>query len=393
MRAVIHARRCVGYNPVARRATESEHRQGLIRTAIVQDHLVQIGGAERVLLAVARALPGSDVYTSFYEPSATYPEMESLDINTMPINRISALRSHHRLAFPLLAPSFSATKIDADVTVCATAGWSHGVRTSGAKIAYWYAPARWLYQLDEYAGPRRSVRAAAKAMAPFLGPWDRHAVASVDRHIALSSVIQNRIRALYRVEVDLLAPPSTFRADGPIDDSLGINPGFILCVARLLPYKNVDVVIEAIKRTPHLQLVIVGRGPETERLKSLAPKSTVFLEGVTDAQLRSLYRDCCALVAAAHEDFGLTPLEAAAFGRPSAVLASGGFLDTVIDGETGVTFETATPEAVSEAINRVTSETWSEPALIARADTFSEAVFAARLNEIIATTANERRTA
>ncbi len=198
---------------------------------------------------------------------------------------------------------------------------------------------------------------------------------------------------MYRVEVDLLAPPSTFRADGPIDDSLGINPGFILCVARLLPYKNVDVVIEAIKRTPHLQLVIVGRGPEAERLKSLAPKSTVFLEGVTDAQLRSLYRDCCALVAAAHEDFGLTPLEAAAFGRPSAVLASGGFLDTVIDGETGVTFETATPEAVSEAINRVTSETWSEPALIARADTFSEAVFAARLNEIIATTANERRTA
>ena len=345
-----------------------------------------------MLLAIARALPLSEIHTSFYEPSATYPEIESLGINSMPINRIRALRTHHRLAFPLLAPSFSATKIDADVTVCATAGWSHGVRTTGAKIAYWYAPARWLYQLDEYAGSRRTVRVAAKAMAPLLGPWDRRAVASVDRHVALSSVIQKRIAELYNVEVELLAPPSTFRADGPIDDSLEIEPGFILCVARLLPYKNVDVVIEAIKRSPHLRLVIVGRGPEAERFRSIAPNSTVFLEGVTDAQLRSLYRDCAALVAAAHEDFGLTPLEAAAFGRPSAVLASGGFLDTVIDGETGVTFKTATPDAVSDAIYKVTSESWNARDLIARADCFSEPVFAKRLKEIVTSEANNHKT-
>lgn len=367
-------------------------KQGAIKTAIVHDHLVQTGGAERVLLAFARALPESEIYTSFYEPTATYPEMQSLKINPMPINQIKALRSHHRLAFPLLAPSFSATKIDADVTLCSSAGWSHGVRTTGSKITYWHAPARWLYQLDEYAGKRRAIRYAARAMAPLLGPWDRHAAATIDRHVANSSLIQRRVSELYDVEVELLAPPLTFHVDGPVDESLKIEPGFVLCVSRLLPYKNVDVVIEAIRRTPHLRLVIVGRGPEADRLHSLAPKNTLFLEGVTDAQLRSLYRDCTALVAAAHEDFGLTPIEAAAFGKPSAVLASGGFLDTVVDGETGFTFQTPTPEEVATAIDRVLRESWITQTLVSRADLFSEAAFAKRLRELVETTGGEIKT-
>ena len=156
--------------------------------------------------------------------------------------------------------------VDADVTLCSTAGWSHGVHTTGRKIAYWYAPARWLYQLDQYAGGRRAMRTGARVMAPALRPWDRRAVATVDRHVALSSVIQQRIRDLYGVEVDLLPPPSIFGADGPVEDH-GIEPGYFLCVARLLPYKNVDVVIEAARRVD-ARLVVVGRGPEAERLRA-----------------------------------------------------------------------------------------------------------------------------
>ena len=330
---------------------------------------------------MARTLPGSAVHTSFFDPDRTYPELAALDIHPMPINRFGPLRDHHRVAFPLLAPSFSATHIDADVTLCSTAGWSHGVHTTGAKVAYWYAPARWLYQLDQYAGSRRVMRTGARIMAPVLRPWDRRAVASVDRHLALSSVIRRRLQDLYRVDVELLPPPSIFGVDGPVEDS-GIEPGYLLCVARLLPYKNVDVVIEAASRVG-ARLVVVGRGPEADRLHAIAPPSTTFLEDVPDARLRGLYRDCAALVAAAHEDFGLTPLEAAAFGRPSAVLAGGGFLDTVVDGATGVMFTEPEPAAVAAALRRVLDESWDPAMLRTRADEFSEAAFSSRLRAVI----------
>lgn len=358
-----------------------EHRQAVIRTAIAHDHLVQNGGAERAILAMARALPASPVYTSFYDPAHTYPELTSLDIRPMPIDRIGPLRRHHRLAFPLLAPSFSATKVDADVTVCSTAGWSHGVRTTGAKVAYWHAPARWLYQLDQYAGGRRVVRIGAQAMAPLLRPWDRRAVDTVDRHLANSSMIRQRVQDLYRVEVELLPPPTTFGADGAVDEH-GIEPGYLLCVARLLPYKNVDVVIEAARRVG-ARLVVVGRGPEAPRLRASGPPTTTFLEDVPDACMRALYRDCAALVTAAHEDFGMTPLEAASFGRPSAVLAAGGFLDTVVDGETGIMFDRPDPATVAVALRRVLDETWDPAVLRARAAAFSEAAFAERLRVVV----------
>ncbi|MFM7060986.1 MAG: glycosyltransferase [Actinomycetes bacterium] len=330
---------------------------------------------------MARALPESPVHTSFYEPARTYPDLATLDIRPMPINRVGPLRRHHRLAFPLLAPSFSATSVDADVTVCSTAGWSHGVRTTGAKIAYWHAPARWLYQLDQYAGGRRVMRIGARTMAPMLRPWDRHAVATVDRHLANSSLIRRRIQDLYHVDVELLAPPSTFGEDGPVLEH-GIEPGYFLCVARLLPYKNVDVVIEAARRVG-ARLVVVGRGPEAERLRASSPATTTFLEDVPDARLRALYRDCAALVTAAHEDFGMTPLEAASFGRPSAVLAAGGFLDTVVDGETGIMFERPDPAPVAAALQRILDGTWDPAVLRARAAAFSEAAFAERLRAVV----------
>ncbi|MFM7616459.1 MAG: glycosyltransferase [Actinomycetes bacterium] len=326
------------------------------------------------------------MHTSFYDPARTYPELGDLDVRPMPIDRIGLLRAHHRVAFPLLAPSFSATRIDADVTLCSTAGWSHGVHSTGPKVAYWYAPARWLHQLDQYAGSRRVMRLGARALAPALGPWDRRAVAGVSRHLALSTVIRRRLEDIYRVDVELLAPPSIFGTEGPVEEH-GIEPGYLLCVARLLPYKNVDVVIEAARRVG-ARLVVVGRGPEADRLRASAPATTTFLEGVPDAQLRALYRDCHALVAAAYEDFGLTPLEAAAFGRPSAVLAGGGFLDTVVDGATGVMFATPDPDAVAAALRRVLDERWDPAVLRARSGEFSEAAFAARLRTVVSEVAD-----
>src|SRR4051812_17705186 len=118
--------------------------------AIVHDYLTQRGGAERVVLAMNRAFPDAPIYTSLYDPDGTYPEFATIDVRTAPLNRVPALCRYHRGAFPVLAPTFSAMNIDADVVVCSSSGWAHGVRTAGYKIVYCHAPARWLYQTDRY---------------------------------------------------------------------------------------------------------------------------------------------------------------------------------------------------------------------------------------------------
>src|SRR3712207_587382 len=112
----------------------------------VQDHLVQRGGAERALLSMLRAAPGSPVVTAFYRPEACYPEYREQRIETMPVDRVALLRSHHRTSMPLLPLAFSSTRLDAEVVFCCTSGWAQGVRVTGRKVVYFHALARWLYE-------------------------------------------------------------------------------------------------------------------------------------------------------------------------------------------------------------------------------------------------------
>ncbi|HEY0215937.1 MAG TPA: glycosyltransferase, partial [Cellulomonas sp.] len=310
------------------------------------------------------------------------------------------LRRHHRLALPLLAPAVSGTPIDADVVLASSTGWAHGFPTRGRKVVYCHAPARWLYQSDRYLGPSRSggsearaaggaqrrVQAAALgALAPALRAWDRRAAASADRYLANSTVTARAIREAYGIEAEILPPPPAMLPGGPETPVEGVEPGFLLCVARLLPYKNVDVVIEAVRRSPGVRLVVVGDGPERAALtRQVADLPRVHLAGrVDDAQLRWLYRSCAALVAASYEDYGLSPLEAAAFGRPSVVLRDGGYLDTVIDGVTGEFFDAPDPDLVAEAAARALAARWDAPTLQAHADDFAAARFVARLHAIV----------
>ena len=125
------------------------------RVALVHDYVTQRGGAERVVLAMAAALPGAPLYTSLYEPASTYEEFGSIDIRTSPLDRVALLRRKHRLALPLLAATFSRMHVDADVVLCSSSGWAHGARTDGRKIVYCHSPAKWLYAPDRYFNGER----------------------------------------------------------------------------------------------------------------------------------------------------------------------------------------------------------------------------------------------
>jgi glycosyltransferase involved in cell wall biosynthesis len=355
-----------------------------VNVAVVHDYLTQRGGAERVVLSISKSFPDAPIYTSVYEPESTFPEFRMLDVRPLALNALPLLRRHHRLGLPLYAPAFSRLRVSADAVLCSSSGWAHGASVEGRKVVYCHTPARWLYQPDLYDGA--GSRAGTAALAPLrsqLTRWDVRKAASADRYLANSSAVRERIRLAYGVDAEILPPPPALDPSGVAERVDGLQGGFVLCVARLLPYKNVDAVIDAFRALPELRLAVVGTGPQEEHLRRAAPDNVRLLGSVGDPQLRWLYARCSALVAAAHEDLGMTPLEAAAFGKPAAVLRWGGFRDTVRDGETGVFFDRPQAGEIAAAVAAVHSRAWDADAIRAHAAAFSEDRFAARLREIV----------
>src|SRR6478735_7929883 len=341
---------------------------------LAHDYVTQRGGAERVALTMAEAFPGSPMYTTLYDPGSTFPEFADVDLRVSPLDRVAVLRRNHRLALPFLAPTVSRQRVVGDVLLASSSGWAHGYRGAERTVVYCYAPARWLYQTDRYLSGVDGTTAAERA---------RNAAAG-----AALGVLGGPLRAsrdAYGIEAEIVPPPPALRAEGPESPVEGLEPGFLLCVARLLPYKNVEVAVRAALAVDGPPLVVVGTGPDRERVERLAGDSgrVVFVGTVDDAQLRWLYRGAALLVAFSYEDYGLTPLEAAAFGVPSVTLGSGGYLDTVVDGQTGKYVEAPDARLATIAISQALATRWDREVLVRHARTFGHEAFVARLREIV----------
>jgi glycosyltransferase involved in cell wall biosynthesis len=333
---------------------------------------------------LAAAFPDAPIYTSLFEASGTFPDFAGLDIHTLPLNRVGVLRVHHQLALPFLAPSFARLKVDADIAICSSSGWAHGARVSGRKVVYCHTPARWLYQADRYLDRSSKLSGLAlSALSPALRRWDQRAAATADRYLVNSHAVRDRVRELYGLEADVIPPPVDVIHEGEVDPVVGLEPGFFLCVSRLLPYKNVAAVADAFRQLPDLRLVVVGSGPQSEQIKAMAPANVTVLGRVSDANLRWIYESSIGLVTASYEDFGLTPVEAASYGKPTAALHWGGFLDTIVAGSTGVFFERPEPALIAEAIERLARGAWDSATLIAHAEHFSDARFVERMHAVV----------
>jgi glycosyltransferase involved in cell wall biosynthesis len=188
---------------------------------------------------------------------------------------------------------------------------------------------------------------------------------------------------VYGIDADVVPPPVDIDVYGPTRPVAGVEPGFLLCVSRLLAYKNVGAVVEAFAIRPDRRLVVVGSGPLAEELAAAAPSNVTLVGRVDDDELRWLYRSCRGLIAASYEDFGLTPVEAAGFGAPTAALRWGGFLDTIVDGSTGCFFDEPTPEQIAAAVDQLVGGTWSTETLAGHAEQYRPERFAARIAEVV----------
>lgn len=358
--------------------------------AIAHDYLTQRGGAERVVLAMSRAFPEATIYTTLYNPETTFPEFRGKKIVVSPLNRIGLFRKEHRLALPLLAWASGRVRPEADVVLVSSSGWAHGFPTAGRSVVYCHSPARWLYAADDYLGgsSRRSLKGVVlETLRKPLLAWDKRAAATADLYVANARVIAERIKRAYGLEVEVVPPPFGISDDGtrePIPEvAHWAGEPFELVVSRLMPYKNVDKVIEAVRGTDG-RLLVVGSGPMAEELKAGLPDNVVIVSGISDEQLRWAYANCRALVAASYEDFGLTPLEGGSFGKPVLALHAGGYLDTVVEGVNGTFFETATAVEIADGIARAAGMNWDPGAIRAHVETFNEQRFADRLHALIA---------
>ncbi len=359
--------------------------------AIAHDYLTQRGGAERVVLSMLKAFPDATLHTLLYDPDRTYPEFRDARIVTSPLNRIAALRRRHRAALPLLPYAAGRMPIRDDVVLASSSGWAHGFDITGRVVVYCHAPARWLYQSEDYLGASGALsprRIGLGLTASSLRRWDARHAARADTYLANSHVVRSRIAETYGRDAEVVAPPHSVETTGartaPAALADWADGGYHLVVSRLLPYKHVDRVIEAFAGLPGERLVVVGAGPERDRLRALAGAGVRLVQDLTDAELRWTYAHSRALVAASHEDFGLTPLEAGAFGKPTVALRAGGYLDTIADGVNGLFFERPEAADIRAAVVRAGRTRWVPALIEAHADTFSEARFVDRLREIVA---------
>jgi glycosyltransferase involved in cell wall biosynthesis len=351
--------------------------------SIVHDYLTQKGGAERVALQMVAAFPGAQLYTSLFDPEATFPEFGSVDTVTSPLNRVAALRRSHRAAFPFLPLAFSRMEVPGDVVVCSSSGWAHGASVEGRKVVYCHSPAKWLYQPDRYfSGSLRSVRPAVRVVRSPLRSWDQAAARSADRYLVNSEAVKEWVQDIYRIEAVVVPPAYSVEPEAP-RRPVDVEPGFLLCVSRLLPYKNVGPLVEAMADFPSERLVIVGRGPDEGSLRAAGGPNVTFLGGMQDDQLRWLYQNCVGVVCPSYEDFGLVPVEAAAFGQPTAALRWGGFCDTVVEGSTGVFFDAPTPSAIKSALIQLTKTSVDKAAIRKHAEKFSPEAFTSRLQRAV----------
>jgi glycosyltransferase involved in cell wall biosynthesis len=261
----------------------------------------------------------------------------------------------------------------------------HGIDAGAAvHVCYCLTPTRFVWQLDEYLTHERMPpggRLAVRALLPALRRWDHGAAQRVDAFVAISSVVAERIRRYYGRESTIVFPPVDVDAYSPNAERpprRTIGEPYDLVVARLVPYKQIDLAIAAFNRLGR-RLVVVGDGRDRRRLESQAGPTITFTGRLPDDDVRSLLAGCRALIWPGIEDYGLVPVEAMASGRPVIARRAGGVLDTVVEGATGLFFHDPTPDSLAAAVVAADAIAWDPDAIRHHARRFERATFEARL--------------
>jgi glycosyltransferase involved in cell wall biosynthesis len=307
------------------------------------------------------------------------------DIHTLWLDRLPGIHTHHQAYLPLYPLVWGNLDLsDYDVVLSNKSGFCHGLRHQPEilHICYCLAPTRYVWQLDEYVareGLGRAVLLGLRPLVAWLKQWDYRAAQRVDHFIAISTEIQARIKRYYDRESVVIYPP----VDTQRFNMSASEPGnYFLIVSRLIPYKRIDLAVQAATRLG-LPLKIGGSGRDLERLRAMAGPTVEFLGYVPDEQLPQLMAGSKAFIFPGLEDFGITPVQAQAAGRPVIAFAGGGALDTVVPGVTGEHFNALTVESLVEVMQRFDANAYDPTVIREHASRFDTRVFERQLDAFV----------
>ena len=355
-----------------------------MQVALVHDWLTGLRGGEKVLEVLCELFPEATLFTLVHIEGATSPTIESLPIRTAFTQKLPGVKRLYRWYLPLHPWAIERLDLSGfDLVVSSSHCVAKGVvpRKGALHISYCHTPMRYVWdRFEDYFGSGLKAKLVYGPVAKRLRAWDRASASRVDHFIANSTYVSERIESYYDRTTDAIIPP-------PVDTKLYAPSAddpedYYLVVSALVPYKRIDLAVEAFRGRSET-LVVVGSGPSAERLKTGAPPNVHFHGWVSDEELKTLYQRCRACLLPGVEDFGIVPLEAQACGAPVVAYGTGGVLDTVQDGETGVLFHEQTAEALSHAIDKVSSLRLNKNLLRDWALGFSRETFQNRMKEFI----------
>lgn len=356
----------------------------MAKVALFHDNFAQMGGAERVADALACAMPSAKLHSTLAVHSKLIDELRDRNIQTTWMQRLPSIDRYYRhyfLLYPLAIEGVNLSQYDMVVSSCF--GYAKGVhrRSDAVHVCYCHTPMRWVWRYDDYSSHESFGVFRSSVLPPLLTilrQWDLRAAKRPDYFIANSQTVADRIRQVYGRESTVIHPPidlNRFALDS-------VQQDYYLVLARLVAYKRIHLAIQACNMLKR-RLIIIGDGPDRRRLERLAGPTIEFKGRQAESAVREATAQCRALLFPGEEDFGLTPLEANASGRPVIAYRAGGALETVRQGETGVFFEAATPASLAEAIESLDRMKWQPGLLRQHAAAFDRPLFLERIRSFL----------
>ena len=374
------------------------------KQVIFHDNFCQMGGAERVAEELHRAL-------AEVAPTALHSTLSAYEILT-PYLQAAAIRNTWMQWLPWRAKLFRAyfllypLAVDGadlsayDVIVSSCFGYAKGVCKRDAAalhICYCHTPMRWVWRTEDYLARERNSRVKAALLALPLGwlrRWETKAARQPDLYLANSRVVAKRLHDAFGVAATVIAPPIDTARFAPLPGRENDPPDdFYLVLSRLVPYKRFDLAIAACRRLGR-RLILIGDGPDRMRLEAIAAgdPNIVFLGRAPDEVVADYARRARALLFPGEEDFGMTPLEVNAAGRPVIAFRGGGATETIVDGLNGIFFDAPDEASLAAAMLRFETMTWDATAIRAHSAQYDAALFRRRIQDFVARAVAARMT-
>ena len=356
-----------------------------MKVGLVHDHLNQLGGAVRVLKVFCEMYPESPVHTLIYDEKNTHQLFSDYKIIESFIAKFPLARKKFRWYLPMMVPATESYDLSGyDVILSDSSGLAKGVITppKTLHVCYCHTPTRYLWsdhnEIIDKLERNWLVGRLSLMYRSYLRVWDRLAADRVDRFIANSQFVARRIKKYYHRDSVVINPP--VKTDNfKISDDIG---DYYLIISRLRPYKKVDVAIEAFNKLG-LPLYVIGEGEEKEKLRAMAGPGIKFLGYVSEEKKRKYLSRCKAFIHPQEEDFGITPVESMASGRPVIAYGAGGALETVVPNKTGILFDEQSWEALADAVIHFKSDEFNPEEIKAYTRKFDVEEFKKRINSFV----------